>query len=826
MLLMSSSTFITNTLSPINKPFLFERASPPSMPIVEKRLFEYRPYWAKRFGVAKFLPMSRDEMTALGWDECDIIIVVGDAYVDHPSFGMALIGRLLEAQGFRVGIIAQPDWQSADPFKVLGKPKLFFGVSAGNMDSMINRYTADRKIRSDDAYSPNDEGGKRPDRCSLVYAQRCKEAFPDVPIVMGGIEASLRRIAHYDYWQDKVRRSILMDAKADILVYGNAERPLVEIAHRIAKGDSIDSMTDIRGTAFIRQHNNESQNQLFQQWFELDSTAIDEPGHIPPPVNPYLTTSELADSQGGSCDKGVSEATLFDRTLANATKINTPNNELFNTVKPTNTIKPTIANDSQVKNEKAITFFASKNKVPPRDRTVIRLPSFEQVKRDPVLYAHANRVLHLETNPGNARALVQLHGEDHGARDVWLNPPAVPLSTLEMDYVFDLPYARVPHPIYGDAKLPAYEMIRFSVNIMRGCFGGCTFCSITEHEGRIIQNRSEDSIIREVEAIRDATPGFTGTVSDMGGPTANMYRLACKTREIEAACRKPSCVYPGVCSNLITDHAPLIQLYKRARTLPGIKKVLISSGLRYDLAVKSPEYIRELASHHVGGYLKIAPEHTEGGPLSKMMKPGIGAYDQFKRLFDKFSKEAGKEQYLIPYFIAAHPGTTDEDMMNLALWLKRNGFRADQVQTFYPSPMATATAMYHSGKNPLAKVTRDSETVDIVRGERRRRLHKAFLRYHDANNWPLLREALKAMGRSDLIGNGKAHLIPIYQPKTDGSYISARGKNSTPAKATPKKGLLLTQHTGLPPRDNGAKIVKQQGPETAADRLKAKTFKR
>ena len=826
MLLMSSSTFITNTSPPINKPFLFERASPPSMPIVEKRLFEYRPYWAKRFGVAKFLPMSRDEMAALGWDECDIIIVVGDAYVDHPSFGMALVGRLLEAQGFRVGIIAQPDWQSADPFKVLGKPKLFFGVSAGNMDSMINRYTADRKIRSDDAYSPHDEGGKRPARCSLVYAQRCKEAFPDVPIVMGGIEASLRRIAHYDYWQDKVRRSILMDAKADILVYGNAERPLVEIAHRIAKGESIDSMTDIRGTAFIRQHNNESQNQLFQQWFELDSTTIDEPGHIPPPVNPYLTTSELADSQGGSCDKGVSEATLFDRTLANATKINTPNNELFNTVKPTNTIKPTIANDSQAKDEKAITFFVSKNKVPPRDRTVIRLPSFEQVKRDPVLYAHANRVLHLETNPGNARALVQLHGEDHGARDVWLNPPAVPLSTLEMDYVFDLPYARVPHPIYGDAKLPAYEMIRFSVNIMRGCFGGCTFCSITEHEGRIIQNRSEDSIIREVEAIRDATPGFTGTVSDMGGPTANMYRLACKTREIEAACRKPSCVYPGVCSNLITDHAPLIQLYKRARTLPGIKKVLISSGLRYDLAVKSPEYIRELASHHVGGYLKIAPEHTEGGPLSKMMKPGIGAYDQFKRLFDKFSKEAGKEQYLIPYFIAAHPGTTDEDMMNLALWLKRNGFRADQVQTFYPSPMATATAMYHSGKNPLAKVTRDSETVDIVRGERRRRLHKAFLRYHDANNWPLLREALKAMGRSDLIGNGKAHLIPIYQPKTDGSYISARGKNSTPAKVTPKKGVLLTQHTGLPPRDNGAKIVKQQRPETAADRLKAKTFKR
>jgi uncharacterized radical SAM protein YgiQ len=755
----------------------FERAAAPSMPVVEKRLNEYRPYWAKRFGKSKFLPMSRDEMTALGWDECDIIVVVGDAYVDHPSFGMALVGRLLEAQGFRVGIIAQPDWQSAEPFKVLGKPKLFFGVSAGNMDSMINRYTADRKIRSDDAYSPNDEGGKRPDRCSLVYAQRCKEAYNDVPIVMGGIEGSLRRIAHYDYWQDKVRRSILVDAKADILVYGNAERPLVEIAHRIAKGELVSSMTDIRGTAFVRKP---IQDAAFKDFFEIDSTSVDEPGHIPPPINPYLTTNALAESQGESCDKGVSEAVLFDETIA-------------------------VAEAKLSAGTKPIAFFAPKTKAPPRERTVIRLPSYEQVKRDPVLYAHANRVLHLETNPGNARALVQLHGEDHSARDVWLNPPAVPLSTAEMDYVFDLPYARVPHPVYGDAKLPAYEMIRFSVNIMRGCFGGCTFCSITEHEGRIIQNRSEDSIIREVEAIRDATPGFTGTVSDLGGPTANMYRLACKTREIEAACRKPSCVFPGVCSNLITDHDPLIKLYKRARTLPGIKKILIGSGLRYDLAVKSPEYIRELATHHVGGYLKIAPEHTEGGPLSKMMKPGIGAYDQFKRLFDKFSKEAGKEQYLIPYFIAAHPGTTDEDMMNLALWLKRNGFRADQVQTFYPSPMATATAMYHSGKNPLGKVTRSSETVDIVRGDRRRRLHKAFLRYHDANNWPLLREALKEMGRADLIGNGKLHLIPIYQPKTDGSYQSARGKQSTPAK-----GTLLTQHTGLPPRDNGSARLKSK----------------
>ena len=459
------------------------------------------------------------------------------------------------------------------------------------------------------------------------------------------------------------------------------------------------------------------------------------------------------------------------------------------------------------------------------------MPSYEAVKRDAVLYAHASRILHLETNPGNARALLQQHGIGPSKRDVWLTPPPIPLTTEEMDFVFDQPYARAPHPSYEDAKIPAWEMIRFSVNIMRGCFGGCTFCSITEHEGRIIQNRSANSIIKEIEDIRDKVPGFTGVISDLGGPTANMYRIACKSKEIEAHCRKPSCVYPDVCPNLNTDHTPLIQLYRRARGLPGVKKILISSGLRYDLAVKAPAYIKELVTHHVGGYLKIAPEHTEGGPLSKMMKPGIGSYNKFKELFDKYSKEAGKEQYLIPYFIAAHPGTSDEDMMHLAIWLKQNNFRADQVQTFYPSPMATATAMYHTNKNPLRKVTQDSESVDIVRGEKRRRLHKAFLRYHDANNWPLLRDALKKMGRADLIGNGKHHLIPSYQPQTDGSYQSSRKKNSSQplgsAKAVlgtrsqitpnprdftipekiktknstqPTRGRILTQHTGLPPR--------------------------
>ena len=770
-------------------------------PRAAKPLTSYRPYWAKRFGTAPFLPMSRAEMEQLGWDSCDIILVTGDAYVDHPSFGMAVIGRVLEAQGFRVGIIAQPDWQSAEPFKVLGKPNLFWGVTAGNMDSMINRYTADRKIRSDDAYTPGDVGGKRPDRAAIVYSQRCREAYKDVPIVLGGIEGSLRRIAHYDYWTETVRRSIVVDSKCDILLYGNAERALVEVAHRIARKEPVEQITDVRGTAFVRKQSGEG-------WFEIDSTEVDQPGRVDAHLNPYLMVSEQAKAQGQSCardDEAQEQAAAQNAACAS-------DNAGAKAA-------ATATGASQGASIQPLTFMANpalqaKGK-PPRDRTVIRLPSFEAVKADPVLYAHANRVLHLETNPGNARALVQAHGSGTAARDVWINPPPIPLTTAEMDYVFDLPYARSPHPAYADengshdgaTKIPAWEMIRFSINIMRGCFGGCTFCSITEHEGRIIQSRSEDSIIQEIEEIRDKIPAFTGVISDLGGPTANMYRLGCRSPEIEASCRKPSCVYPGLCQNLTTNHDPLIQIYRRARALRGVKKILIGSGLRYDLAVKSPEYVKELVQHHVGGYLKIAPEHTEAGPLSKMMKPGIGSYERFKQLFEKFSEEAGKKQYLIPYFIAAHPGTTDTDMMNLALWLKRNGFRADQVQAFYPSPMATATAMYHSGINTLKGVHRDerAEKVETVKGERRRRLHKAFLRYHDSNNWPLLREALKAMGRSDLIGNGKQHLIPTFQPLTDGGYQSARRSNSTPVgkgvkSGAPKAGQILSQHTGLPPR--------------------------
>jgi uncharacterized radical SAM protein YgiQ len=498
-----------------------------------------------------------------------------------------------------------------------------------------------------------------------------------------------------------------------MLIFGNAERAVVELAHRLAKGDKINEIRDLRGTAFMV-----SRGWLpSAEWELIDSTEVDTPGPLIKHADPYADTS-AKNAAAPAPVAGEHVVKIVSRTERTA----------------------------KLRQERSL--------------KAIRLPSYEQVKEDPVLYAHASRTFHLESNPGNARALIQGHGE----RDVWLNPPPFPLSTEEFDAVYELPYARRAHPSYGEAKIPAWEMIRFSVNIMRGCFGGCTFCSITEHEGRIIQSRSEDSIIREIEDMRDKTPGFTGIVSDLGGPTANMYRLKCKSEKIESACRRLSCVYPDICENMGTDHNPLISLYRRARSLKGVKKVLVSSGLRYDLAVRSPDYIKELVTHHVGGYLKIAPEHTEDGVLSKMMKPGIGAYDRFKQLFDRFSREAGKEQYLIPYFIAAHPGTTDQDMLNLAIWLKKNNFRLDQVQTFLPTPMALASTMYHTERNPLRKLTRDGERVGAVRNGRQRKLHKAFLRYHDPANWPLLREALKEMGRSDLIGNGKRQLIPAWQP--------------------------------------------------------------
>lgn len=706
----------------------------------DRPLFSYPKFKQRSEKPAPFLPMSRKEMKQLGWDSCDVIIVVGDAYVDHPSFGMAVIGRTLEAQGYRVGIIAQPDWHSKDAFMELGKPNLFFGVSAGNMDSMINRYTAERRMRHDDAYTPNNEGGKRPDRAVLAYTQRCKEAYKNVPVVIGGIEASLRRIAHYDYWSDKVRHSVLLDSKADILLFGNAERPLLEVAHRISLGESVKEMLDIRGTAVLTK-------QVLPGWDGLDSQQVDQIGKIDPIINPYA-------------DINVACATQ---------KIADQSSKEQDASQPITVLPP----------------MAKSHKKKPWEKTYIQMPSFEKVRDDKMLYAHTSRILHQETNPGCARALAQFHGQ----RLLWVNPPAYPLTTEEIDAVFGFEYQRVPHPSYGDAKIPAYDMIRFSVNIMRGCFGGCTFCSITEHEGRVIQSRSEDSIVKEIETIRDKVPGFTGVISDLGGPTANMYRLKCKSPKAEQTCRRLSCVYPDICHHMSTNHEHTIGLYRRARKLTGIKKILIASGVRYDIAVEDPRYVKELVEHHVGGYLKIAPEHTEKGPLDKMMKPTMTSYEAFKQMFEKYSKAANKKQFLIPYFISAHPGTTDQDMINLARWLKENDFKLDQVQNFYPSPMANATTMYHTGKNPLHKVNKDSEEVLITKGARQRRLHKAILRYHVPENWPQIREVLKQLGLAHLIGRSASCLVPAES--RDELKAAVKQGSSKPGKPA------LSRHTGL-----------------------------
>jgi uncharacterized radical SAM protein YgiQ len=607
-----------------------------------------------------FLPMTRADMQARGWDQLDIIIVSGDAYVDHPAFGPVLIARFLEGRGFKVGIIAQPDWHSAEPFKELGKPRLFFGVAAGNLDSMLNRLTAQKKNRSEDQYSPGGRTNCRPDRATIVYAQRCREAYPDVPIILGGIEASLRRIAHYDYWSDKVRRSILLDAKADLLIFGMGERPVWEVADRMRRGERIDQIRDVRGTAYIM-------------------------------------------------------------------------------------------NDAEMKAHEAD---------PARraaDRKTVVLPSYEEVIADKHAFAVMTRDFQMETNPGNARPVAQRHGN----RAIYMNPPALPLEdgvgtgdgAVAMDEMYDLPFNRVPHPRYKE-RIPAYETVKHSIVLMRGCFGGCTFCSITEHEGRVIQSRSAESVLREVRALR-RMGDFRGTITDLGGPTANMYKLKCKSEDIERKCRKLSCVHPGVCENLQTDHGPLIDLMREVRKEEGVKHVFIASGVRYDLAERSPEYVKELAAHHVGGQLSVAPEHVSPRVLEKMKKPGIESFERFQHMFACASEEVGKEQYDIPYFISGHPGSTLEDMVELALWLKKNGKRPRQVQDFIPTPMAVATAMYYSGLDPLKM-----EPVYTARGLREKRLQKALLLYWNPEQWPLAREALEQAGRKDLIGRGPNALVP------------------------------------------------------------------
>ncbi len=620
------------------------------------------------------LPMSMEEAQARGWDELDIVIITGDAYIDHPSFAMAILGRVLEAAGFRVGIVSQPDWRKVDDWRRFGRPRLFFGISAGNMDSMINHYTANRKVRNADAYSPGGKIGLRPDRATLSYCQRAREAFSGVPVIAGSVEASLRRLAHYDYWSDKVRKSILLDCKADLLVYGMGEEAILEIAQRLRAGETVKGLRDMRGVAYALG-------------------ASEEVPEWPPRGT------------------GVSPAVIAVNTEDTAGQR-------------------------------------------PAPQETITLPSYEQVCADKPTFAEATRIIHNETNPYNAKRLVQWHGK----QAVVANPPAFPISQASMDVIYTLPYTRQPHPAYRE-PIPAFEMIKDSVTIMRGCFGGCTFCSITAHQGRTIQSRSKESVLLEIEQMV-ADSKFKGTISDIGGPTANMYEMKCTQPEVEAVCRRQSCVHPTICKLLGTDHGPLVELMREAREVPGIKKVLVASGIRMDLARRSPEYMRDLAQHHVGGHLKVAPEHVDPDVLMKMRKPATDDFEKFAEAFDRESKKAGKKQYIVPYFIASHPASDLDAMIHLAVFLKQNGYRPDQVQDFIPAPFDVATAMYYTGIDPFTK-----KPVHISRQLRDRKLQRALMQFFKPENYFEVREALRQAKRTDLIGDGCDSLIPSRPPR-------------------------------------------------------------
>ena len=651
------------------------------------------------------LPMSLEEAKKRGWDEVDVVIVTGDAYIDHPSFAMAILGRVLEAAGFRVGIVSQPDWRRVDDWRRFGRPRLFYAISAGNMDSMINHYTANKKVRNADAYSPGGRIGLRPDRATLAYCQRAREAFPGVPVIAGSVEASLRRLAHYDYWSDKVRRSIILDCKADLLVYGMGEEPIVEIARGLAAGKTVKELREMRGVAYAL---------------------------------------------------GASES-------------------------------------------------------PPGD--CLKLPSYEEVVADKPTFAEATRIIHNETNPYNARRLVQYHDR----QAIVCNPPRLPISQRSMDVVYSLPYTRRPHPSYTEA-IPAMDMIKDSVTIMRGCFGGCTFCSITTHQGRIIQSRSPESVQAEIERMA-ADPQFKGTISDIGGPTANMYQMTCSRPEVEAVCRRQSCVHPTICKLLGTDHGPLVQMMKTARETPGIKKVLVASGIRMDLARRSPEYMRDLARHHVGGHLKVAPEHVDPGVLGLMRKPATDDFELFSEEFNKESKKAGKKQFIIPYFIASHPGSGLDEMIHLAVFLKQQGYKPDQVQDFIPAPFDVATAMYYTGIDPFTK-----KTVQIAKALRDRKMQRALLQFFKPENYFEVREALRQAGRMDLIGDGCDSLIPSKPPKEALMKRRADANDRFPGNYVHQAPGSGARNEGTKPgRKLNAQAGNQQGSTSRPPRKKDKT---
>jgi uncharacterized radical SAM protein YgiQ len=636
------------------------------------------------------LPMTMDEARRRDWDELDVVIITGDAYIDHPSFAMAILGRVLEAAGFRVGIVSQPDWRKVDDWRRFGRPRLFFGISAGNMDSMINHYTANKKVRNADAYSPGGRIGLRPDRATLSYCQRAREAYAGVPVIAGGVEASLRRLAHYDYWSDKVRRSILLDCKADLVVFGMGEEAILEIAQRLDKGASVKDLRDMRGVAYCL-----GASESLPQW---------PPRNTPLPLGEGAERSEAGE---GSQSKQVTDPHPSPLPKGEGVGADT-----------------------------------------------ITLPSFELVSADKLAFAEATKIIHNETNPYNARRLVQWHDR----QAVVANPPAFPISQASMDAIYTLPYTRRPHPTYRE-PIPAFGMIKDSITIMRGCFGGCTFCSITTHQGRTIQSRSKESVLSEIEQMA-SDPKFKGTISDIGGPTANMYEMKCTRPEVEAVCRRQSCVHPTICKLLGTDHGPLVELMKEAREVPGIKKVLVASGIRMDLARRSPEYMRELVQHHVGGHLKVAPEHTDPDVLMKMRKPSNDDFELFAEVFNRESKRAGKQQYIVPYFIASHPASDLDAMINLAVFLKQSGYKPDQVQDFIPAPFDVATAMYYTGIDPFTK-----KPVYIARQLKDRKLQRALMQFFKPENYFEVREALQRAKRTDLIGDGCDSLIPSRPPK-------------------------------------------------------------
>jgi uncharacterized radical SAM protein YgiQ len=612
---------------------------------------------------SRFLPVSAKELKTRGWSEVDVVFVTGDAYVDHPSFAMALLGRLLEAEGYRVAILSQPNWQSAEPWRTFGRPRLCYCISAGNMDSMINHYTANKKVRNDDAYSPAGEIGLRPDRATLAYCQRAREAYPGVPVIAGGVEASLRRFAHYDYWSDRVRRSIIMDAKADLLVYGMGENPITEILRRLDQGKTPRECRDIRGVVY------------------------------------RLGASETLD---------VEEAATLE------------------------------------------------------------LPDFEHVSTDVEAFSKMTRILHRETNPFNAKRLAQRHGKEV----VVANPPSIPLSQDQMDRYYGLNYQRRPHPTYGDKKIPALTVIKNSVQIMRGCFGGCTFCSITAHEGRVIQSRSEASILEELRTI-GADPSSKGVISDIGGPTANMYRMNCSDDSVRAQCRRLSCVHPQICRFLKTDHEPLISLMRQARAIPSLKKISVASGVRMDLALRSQTYINELSQHHTGGLLKVAPEHADPEVLRLMKKPAIEGFEKFERKFSQAAAACGKTQHLVPYFIAGHPGSDLKAMIKLAVYNKRKKLRPDKVQDFIPGPMDIATSMYHTGIDPIS-----GKKVYVAKGAKDRQSQRALLQFWKPENYQLVKEALLKQGRQDLIGPNEHCLIGSRPPSPTEKYRPRQAKAS------------------------------------------------